>query len=99
MRGGYETTGNYDAFCGIIARWNFGLAEQRQTSPLPLTNQLTVRLVETSSAIVHGDGNHRFLFAVTGDLYSDNRVADIDSPNQLLDVVADCYRLIRPFCV
>ena len=25
MRGGYETTGNYDAFCGIIARWNFGL--------------------------------------------------------------------------
>ena len=28
MRGGYETTGNYDAFCGIIARWNFGLNER-----------------------------------------------------------------------
>ena len=27
MRGGYEKTGNYDAFCDIIARWNFGLRE------------------------------------------------------------------------
>ena len=32
MRGGYETTGNYDAFCGIIARWNFGIVEAKDNT-------------------------------------------------------------------
>ena len=60
---------------------------------------MPVRLVKASATIVHGNRHHRLRLAVAGDLNPDNIVADIDSPDLLLVVVADCYGFPRPFCV
>lgn len=75
------------------------LPTRRQTLGSPLADKLPVRLVKASATIVHGNRHHRLRLAVAGDLNPDNIVADIDSPDLLLVVVADCYGFPRPFCV